>query len=137
MGHDQAVGKQELGETVAKCAIRETREETGVTVEVTGLLGIYSDPATSSPTPTAKSARNTRSSSLAAPSPAPPPPTTKPAPPPGSPPTTSRDLTSTLPNGASSATGSTAPTRESISIPADNRRPKRQRKTPQAFDSTD
>jgi 8-oxo-dGTP pyrophosphatase MutT (NUDIX family) len=38
------MGKQELGETPAQCAIRETREETGVTVEVTGLLGIYSDP---------------------------------------------------------------------------------------------
>ena len=38
------MGKQELGETVAQCAIRETAEETGVTVEVTGLLGIYSDP---------------------------------------------------------------------------------------------
>jgi 8-oxo-dGTP pyrophosphatase MutT (NUDIX family) len=38
------MGKQELGETVAQCAIRETREETGVTVEVTGILGIYSDP---------------------------------------------------------------------------------------------
>lgn len=37
-------GKQELGETVAQCAIRETAEETGVTVEVTGLLGVYSDP---------------------------------------------------------------------------------------------
>src|SRR5579859_878491 len=38
------MGKQELGETVAQCAVRETREETGVTVEVTGILGIYSDP---------------------------------------------------------------------------------------------
>jgi 8-oxo-dGTP pyrophosphatase MutT (NUDIX family) len=38
------MGKQELGETVAQCAIRETGEETGVTVEVTGILGIYSDP---------------------------------------------------------------------------------------------
>ncbi len=38
------MGKQELGETVAQCAVRETLEETGVTVEVTGLLGIYSDP---------------------------------------------------------------------------------------------
>jgi 8-oxo-dGTP pyrophosphatase MutT (NUDIX family) len=37
------MGKQEIGETVAECAVRETREETGVTVEVTGLLGIYSD----------------------------------------------------------------------------------------------
>ena len=38
------MGKQELGETVAQCAVRETAEETGVTVEVTGILGIYSDP---------------------------------------------------------------------------------------------
>jgi 8-oxo-dGTP pyrophosphatase MutT (NUDIX family) len=37
------MGKQELGETVAECAVRETREETGVTVEVTGILGVYSD----------------------------------------------------------------------------------------------
>jgi len=36
--------KQELGETVAECAVRETREETGVTVEVTGSLGIYPAP---------------------------------------------------------------------------------------------
>jgi ADP-ribose pyrophosphatase YjhB (NUDIX family) len=38
------VGKQELDETVAQCSVRETREEAGVTVELTGLLGIYSDP---------------------------------------------------------------------------------------------
>jgi 8-oxo-dGTP pyrophosphatase MutT (NUDIX family) len=38
------MGKQELGETVSQCAVRETEEETGVRVEVTGLLGIYSDP---------------------------------------------------------------------------------------------
>jgi ADP-ribose pyrophosphatase YjhB (NUDIX family) len=38
------MGRHELGETVAQCAVRETLEETGVTVEVTGLLGIYSDP---------------------------------------------------------------------------------------------
>jgi 8-oxo-dGTP pyrophosphatase MutT (NUDIX family) len=38
------MGKQELGETVAQCAVRETAEETGVTVEVNGILGIYSDP---------------------------------------------------------------------------------------------
>lgn len=38
------MGKQEIGETVTQCAVRETREETGVTTEVTGLLGIYSDP---------------------------------------------------------------------------------------------
>jgi ADP-ribose pyrophosphatase YjhB (NUDIX family) len=39
------MGKQEIGETVTECAVRETEEETGVRVEVTGLLGIFSDPA--------------------------------------------------------------------------------------------
>ncbi|HEY8527544.1 MAG TPA: NUDIX domain-containing protein [Acidimicrobiales bacterium] len=39
------MGKQELGETVAECAVRETEEETGVRVEVTGILGVFSDPA--------------------------------------------------------------------------------------------
>jgi 8-oxo-dGTP pyrophosphatase MutT (NUDIX family) len=38
------MGKMELGESPAECAVRETFEETGVRVEVTGLLGIYSDP---------------------------------------------------------------------------------------------
>src|SRR5436305_1647847 len=38
------MGKMELGETPTACAVRETLEETGVEVEVTGLLGIYSDP---------------------------------------------------------------------------------------------
>jgi ADP-ribose pyrophosphatase YjhB (NUDIX family) len=37
-------GAMELGESVAECAIRETREETGLDVEVTGIVGIYSDP---------------------------------------------------------------------------------------------
>jgi 8-oxo-dGTP pyrophosphatase MutT (NUDIX family) len=39
------MGKQELGETVTACAIRETKEETGIDVEIVGLLGIFSDPA--------------------------------------------------------------------------------------------
>jgi 8-oxo-dGTP pyrophosphatase MutT (NUDIX family) len=39
------MGKMELGETPTQCAIRETQEETGVLVEVTGILGVYSDPA--------------------------------------------------------------------------------------------
>lgn len=38
------MGKMELGETPSACAIRETREETGVVVALTGLLGVYSDP---------------------------------------------------------------------------------------------
>ena len=33
------------GETVEACAIREALEETGLEVELTGLLGVYSDPA--------------------------------------------------------------------------------------------
>ena len=38
------MGKMEPGETPTDCAVRETFEETGVTVEPLGLLGIYSDP---------------------------------------------------------------------------------------------
>lgn len=37
-------GAQEIGESVSGTAARETREEAGVEVEVTGLVGIYSDP---------------------------------------------------------------------------------------------
>ena len=37
-------GAIEMNESVAGAAIRETFEETGIQVEVTGLLGIYSDP---------------------------------------------------------------------------------------------
>lgn len=37
-------GRHELGETMTETAIRETREETGYDVAVTGLVGIYSDP---------------------------------------------------------------------------------------------
>jgi 8-oxo-dGTP pyrophosphatase MutT (NUDIX family) len=38
-------GRHELGETMTVTAVRETFEETGVTIEVTGLIGIYSNPA--------------------------------------------------------------------------------------------
>ena len=37
-------GAVELGESVVGAAVRETIEETGVTCEITGLVGIYSDP---------------------------------------------------------------------------------------------
>jgi ADP-ribose pyrophosphatase YjhB (NUDIX family) len=37
-------GRHELGETITEAVIRETIEETGITVEVTGLIGIYSNP---------------------------------------------------------------------------------------------
>ncbi|MGH8623927.1 MAG: NUDIX hydrolase [Gammaproteobacteria bacterium] len=37
-------GAQEVGETIAQTVVREVREETGITVGVTGLIGVYSDP---------------------------------------------------------------------------------------------
>ncbi|MFV2100005.1 NUDIX hydrolase [Micromonospora sp. LOL_024] len=37
-------GGQEIGESVAETAVRETHEETGVQVKVTGIVGVYSDP---------------------------------------------------------------------------------------------
>ena len=38
-------GTHELGETMTETAIRETEEETGMTVQVVGLIGVYSNPA--------------------------------------------------------------------------------------------
>ncbi|GGM64600.1 NUDIX hydrolase [Longimycelium tulufanense] len=37
-------GQLELGETLTQTVARELREETGIEVEVTGLIGIYSNP---------------------------------------------------------------------------------------------
>ncbi len=37
-------GGMEPGETVSGCAIREVREETGIEIEVAGLVGIFSNP---------------------------------------------------------------------------------------------
>lgn len=37
-------GAMEPGETIAQTAVREVKEETGVDVEVVGLVGIYSNP---------------------------------------------------------------------------------------------
>lgn len=37
-------GGMDLGESVADAAVREVQEETGVKVELTGLVGIYTDP---------------------------------------------------------------------------------------------
>jgi ADP-ribose pyrophosphatase YjhB (NUDIX family) len=37
-------GAMEPGESMTDCAVRETYEETGIHVEVIGLVGIYTDP---------------------------------------------------------------------------------------------
>lgn len=37
-------GAIDIGESVAQAGIRETLEESGITCEITGLVGIYSDP---------------------------------------------------------------------------------------------
>ena len=37
-------GIMEVGETLEDCVVRETKEETGLDIEITGLLGIYTDP---------------------------------------------------------------------------------------------
>lgn len=37
-------GRIEIGESLSQAAVRETREETGIECEVTGLSGIYTDP---------------------------------------------------------------------------------------------
>jgi len=37
-------GAQEIGETISRTVVREVREETGILVEVTGFIGVYSDP---------------------------------------------------------------------------------------------
>lgn len=38
-------GTHELGETMTETAVRETEEETGITIKIIGLIGIYSNPA--------------------------------------------------------------------------------------------
>lgn len=37
-------GTMELGETLGDAVMRETREETGLDVELTGIVGVYTDP---------------------------------------------------------------------------------------------
>ena len=37
-------GGMDLGESITHAAVRETQEETGITCEITGLVGIYTNP---------------------------------------------------------------------------------------------
>ncbi|MFJ4791320.1 NUDIX domain-containing protein [Kitasatospora purpeofusca] len=37
-------GAMEIGESIAGCGVRETREETGIDIEITGIVGTYTDP---------------------------------------------------------------------------------------------
>src|SRR6266852_669341 len=37
-------GGVDIGESVAQAAVRETREESGIECEITGIVGIYTDP---------------------------------------------------------------------------------------------
>lgn len=37
-------GRMELGESIADCAVREVREETGLDVEAVAIVGTYTDP---------------------------------------------------------------------------------------------
>jgi 8-oxo-dGTP pyrophosphatase MutT (NUDIX family) len=37
-------GAQDFGEYLAETAVRETREESGIDIEVTGIVGIYTNP---------------------------------------------------------------------------------------------
>ncbi|WP_083884468.1 NUDIX domain-containing protein [Nocardia higoensis] len=37
-------GTMEIGETLEQCVVRETKEESGLDIEITGILGIYTDP---------------------------------------------------------------------------------------------
>lgn len=38
-------GTMDIGETLSDCVVREVKEEAGLDIEITGLLGIYTDPA--------------------------------------------------------------------------------------------
>jgi ADP-ribose pyrophosphatase YjhB (NUDIX family) len=45
-------GGMDVGESMADAVVRDVKEETGIVVEVAGLVGIYSNPTPSWPTTT-------------------------------------------------------------------------------------
>ena len=59
-------GGMEIGETIAGTVVREVAEETGLKAEPERLVGIYTNPATSRPMTTARSASSSRSALPAA-----------------------------------------------------------------------
>ncbi len=59
-------GGVDLGESAPDAAVRETKEETGFDVEVTGLVGIYTNQATSWRTTTVRSVSSSPSASMPA-----------------------------------------------------------------------
>jgi ADP-ribose pyrophosphatase YjhB (NUDIX family) len=54
-------GVMDIGETLAECAIREVREETGFDVRIERIVGIYSDPGHVFAYDDGKSGRNSAS----------------------------------------------------------------------------
>jgi ADP-ribose pyrophosphatase YjhB (NUDIX family) len=54
-------GTLDFGESLTDYAIREVREETGLQIRITGLIGTYTDPHILLRTATAKSGRNSHS----------------------------------------------------------------------------
>ena len=105
-------------ETMTACAIRECREETGLAVELTGLVGVFSDPRLpASPSQTARSGCRSTCASTASRSAASCAPTPNPPRPPGSGRKTWTATTSTRPSCAGSATPCTALVLTSTELP--------------------
>ncbi|WP_407703199.1 NUDIX domain-containing protein [Streptomyces solincola] len=60
-------GAQDIGETATECVVRECLVETGIVAEITGFLGVYTNPR-HIVAATARSASSTRTPTSATPS---------------------------------------------------------------------